>query len=99
MADRDHRRFAHRLLTDDIVVLQNNAYRIGTMSPALVLVGRVATLAVVATAVAAARRRSTRSATNAPVLEPRISASTAALIVFAPLLSPQFLLWLTLPAL
>jgi len=79
--------------------LQLDAFRIGHLDSRLVLAGRAVTLGVVA-ALAVGVRRSRRSrladaveGAAAPALV--VLGATAALIVTAPLLSPQFLLWLT----
>ncbi len=76
----------------DTTRFELNAYRIGTLDPLLVSVGRVVVVAVIV-ALAVRARRSTRE----PVLRAAavMLGATAALIVTAPLLSPQFLLWLT----
>lgn len=70
--------------------LEANAYRIGELNDAVVLAGRLLTLAVIAglgwlAHTSHAARRS----------ELMMLGSVAALLVTAPLLSPQFLLWLT----
>lgn len=72
------------LFTDRPVTLENNAYRIGAISGPAVLIGRL--LAVSAVGLAAWRRLD--SATTLLI-------GVSAMIVTAPLLSPQFLLWLT----
>ncbi len=80
--------------------LQLDAFRIGHLDSRLVLAGRVIALAVVA-ALAVGVRRSRRTAPTDPghraVAGPALVmlGATATLIVTAPLLSPQFLLWLT----
>ncbi len=74
-----------------------DAYRIGRLSDAVVMAGRVAAVAVIAVAVALGWRRSAGNETGGDELQTVgavMLASTAALIVSAPLLSPQFLLWL-----
>ncbi len=70
-----------------------DAYRIGSMNDGIVTAGRLVMLAVVATLVVMARRRTSADAAALVML-----ASTATLLLTAPLLSPQFLLWLTPPA-
>ena len=80
--------------------LQLDAFRIGHLDGRLVLAGRVVTLAVVA-ALAVGVRRSRRTVGSvasdgaADRLALVMLGATGALIVTAPLLSPQFLLWLT----
>ena len=79
------------LFTDSVPELQNNAYRIGNLSPWLVTSGRALTLLAVGFAIWRARRSPVRDGQAERIM----LASTAAMIVTAPLLSPQFLLWLT----
>ncbi|MEL7155702.1 MAG: hypothetical protein AAFN30_03780 [Actinomycetota bacterium] len=80
-------------------VLEQNAYRIGTLDERLVVAGRAVTVAVVvaATALALARRRGgpTTDDDETPVVALVMVAAVGALVVTSPLLSPQFLLWLT----
>lgn len=68
-----------------------DAYRIGTLNPLLVTAGRTAAVLII---VALAVRG--RGSTMDPVIRAAavMLGATAALIVTAPLLSPQFLLWL-----
>jgi hypothetical protein len=85
--------------------LQLNAYRIGTISQPVVVLGRAVTIAAVAALALLGHRalQKTAAAPAAPaaeeitttVLALVMTGGTAALIVTAPLLSPQFLLWLT----
>lgn len=83
--------------------LQLDAFRIGHMDSRLVLAGRVVTLAVVAALALGVRRNGAGrpagvvagSARSGPDVGLVMLGATAALIVTAPLLSPQFLLWLT----
>lgn len=102
--------------------LQFNAYRIGTLSTAVVRVGQALTLAVIAALVLGARRAITAGTTRAVdgdrapgevsegvegsedhdgsaielwVVAVVMVGAVSALLVTAPLLSPQFLLWLT----
>ncbi len=75
------------------VRLELNAYRVGTLSPALVTLGRALAVAALSALVLRARRADGRSPLQA--LAAVMLGATAALIVTAPLLSPQFLLWLT----
>jgi hypothetical protein len=84
--------------------LEFNAFRIGTLRPWLVTTGRVVAVAVIAALalVATARRRSAGPGRHRdPSLETTtvvglvMLGATAALIATAPLLSPQFLIWLT----
>lgn len=79
------------LFTDAVPELQNNAYRIGTLSSGLVVGGRVLALGAIALALWRAHRRPLADGQAERIL----LAGTAAMIVTAPLLSPQFLLWLT----
>ena len=78
------------LLGDGQQRFEADAYRIGTLDDGLVLAGRVVTGLVVLGLCVLAHRTSAESAAPLAML-----GSTAALIVTAPLLSPQFLLWLT----
>ncbi|MEM8924887.1 MAG: hypothetical protein AAGD35_15390 [Actinomycetota bacterium] len=95
------------LVTDDEATLQQNAYRIGGLDERLVLAGRVLTV-VVAVAAAGFAIRNRRRAGTAPDLAPTVgapgdtatvalvlTAAVGALLLTSPLLSPQFLLWLT----
>ncbi len=76
----------------DTVRFELNAYRIGTLNPFLVSVGRVVAVAVIVALAVRARRSTREPALRAAAV---MLGATAALIVTAPLLSPQFLLWLT----
>lgn len=92
------------LVGDSEAERQLDAYRIGELSPGVVAAGRAATALVVGTAVVLGRRRtgarSDPAATTGPpaadidTVAAVLLAGIAALIVTAPLLSPQFLLWL-----
>ena len=99
------------LATSDPARLELNAFRIGTLNQPLVTAGRGLALVVMATLVVTAagvsRRpragHSTGTATTDATIEIGdierfgfvMLGSVAALLVTAPLLSPQFLLWLT----
>lgn len=79
--------------------LQLDAFRIGHLDSRLVLAGRVITVAVVAALAVGVRRtrRSPPGSSDGMAGETALImlGATAALIVTAPLVSPQFLLWLT----
>ena len=75
------------------VRLELNAFRIGTLVPWMVTAGRL--LAVMAIAALTWRARRTVGRHPAAVLGTVMTGGVAALIVTSPLLSPQFLLWLT----
>ena len=75
------------------VRLELNAYRVGTLVPWMVTAGRL--LAVAAIGALAWRARRTADHEALPALGAVMLGSVAALIVTSPLLSPQFLLWLT----
>ncbi len=75
--------------------LQLDAFRIGHLDPRLVLAGRVITVGVTAALAAGMRRGRWAAAPQAARWGLVMLGATAALIVTAPLLSPQFLLWLT----
>ncbi|MEZ5409670.1 MAG: hypothetical protein R2761_16700 [Acidimicrobiales bacterium] len=83
--------------------LQLDAFRIGHLDPRVVLAGRVLTLGVVAILAVGVRRHRVGRGADASEAGPGGPAglalvmlgATAALVVTAPLLSPQFLLWLT----
>ncbi len=78
------------LVTDHSSALEFNAYRIGNMNPAVVQLGRmVALMAMLGLAWLGYRSRAQQRFALV------ILGSVAALIVSAPLFSPQFLLWLT----
>ena len=91
------------LLADVEPMLQLNAYRIGTLSRSLVMVGQIITIAVVGglgllgwrRTTAASRSTTTDDEETLTVVAVIMLGATAALIVTAPLLSPQFLMWLT----
>lgn len=72
--------------------LEADAFRIGQLDDGIVLVGRLVVLGLIAVATVLARR-SNRPAPERVALVMLVS--VAGLIVTAPLLSPQFLLWLT----
>lgn len=81
--------------------LELNAYRIGTLRPGLVTAGRVLAMAAMVVLAAAGRRRtgvrSRRDGTGGddrPTFALTTLGAVAALVVTAPLLSPQFLVWL-----
>lgn len=78
------------LLGDSGVRYEANAYRIGALNDTLVLLGRFG--AVVATLWLSWLASQSTNEQRIPLA---MLGSTAALIVTAPLLSPQFLLWLT----
>jgi hypothetical protein len=78
--------------------LQLNAYRIGTLNQPAVLAGRALTVGTVAALAALAFRRGRGAGggtSDSLALGLVMAGGTASLIVTAPLLSPQFLLWLT----
>ena len=75
------------------VRLELNAFRIGTLIPWLVTVGRA--VAVAAMAALAWRARRVASGPDLSVIAAVMLGCVAALVVTSPLLSPQFLLWLT----
>ncbi|MFV0257997.1 MAG: hypothetical protein ACK5PP_06075 [Acidimicrobiales bacterium] len=88
------------LTTDATPTRQLDAFRIGTLDPRLVLLGRLATLAAVAGLVMLGRRGTGGTgpagrARDELVVGAVTLGATAAMVVTAPLLSPQFLLWLT----
>ncbi|MDA3038407.1 MAG: hypothetical protein O3C27_02555 [Actinomycetota bacterium] len=72
-----------------------DAYRIGTLDDDLVLAGRVMTLLIVVGLGVLVHRRSRTPGMAASAAPLAMLGSTAALVLTAPLLSPQFLLWLT----
>ena len=90
------------LLGDEAPRLELNAFRIGHLSPAVVTIGRALAVGTILALVSTARRRN-RPATSAESavwtdrdrLALTMLGATAALIATAPLLSPQFLIWLT----
>lgn len=71
--------------------LEADAFRIGELNATVVFAGRVLTVAVVAAATVLARRSNRQPSERVAVV---MLVAVAALIVTAPLLSPQFLLWL-----
>ena len=75
--------------------LELNAFRIGTISEPLVLGGRVLTLGAMAALAMVAARRGTGAHSPVRRFALVMLGSVAALLATAPLLSPQFLLWLT----
>lgn len=75
------------------VRLELNAFRIGTLIPWAVTVGRA--VAVAAMAALAWRARRVANGPDLPVVAAVTLGCVAALIITSPLLSPQFLLWLT----
>jgi hypothetical protein len=93
------------LTSDSEPEKQLNAFRIGQLDRAVVTAGRMVTLAVVIALgwLVARARQTTRAATGAAptaaveleLLALFMLGSVAALLVTAPLLSPQFLLWLS----
>ncbi len=83
------------LFTDAEQRFEFDVYRIGTLSDSIVLAGRVATLAVTSAMAHRLWRRHADGDEAVHDIAVAMLASTAALIVTAPLLSPQFLLWLT----
>lgn len=93
------------LVTSDPAQLELNAFRIGTLNQALVTAGRALAVGVMVALVAVAggvghRSGTARSASGVgfDVIERFglvMLGSVAALVATAPLLSPQFLLWLT----
>ncbi len=80
------------LVSDDPPRLEANAYRIGTLDTRLVLAGRIGFLAILLALAWLAGRCIPARRGQAAVL--MMLGSLAALLVTAPLLSPQFLLWL-----
>lgn len=80
------------LFTSEAPRLEADAFRIGEINDTVVLIGRLVAIGTI-TAAAALARRSNRQAAERLALVMLIS--VAALIVTAPLFSPQFLLWLT----
>ncbi len=83
------------LLGDGPSRFEADAYRIGTLNERLVLAGRVVTMLVVVGLGLLAHRMRRTPANGESAASLAMLGSTAALIVTAPLLSPQFLLWLT----
>jgi len=84
------------ILGDDVVRLELNAYRIGELNPWFSGVGRLVAVLVIVAATRAGRRATARAALDTPAaLGLVMTASVSILLVTSPLLSPQFLLWLT----
>jgi hypothetical protein len=82
------------LTTDAQPERQLNAFRIGELNQTLVTAGRVLTVVIVIGLGWLVQRRG-RSRPDLELLALFMLGSVAALLVTAPLLSPQFLLWLT----
>lgn len=80
------------LFTSEEPRFEADAYRIGELSSAVVTVGRALTILVVIAAAVLAQRSNRQPDERLALV---MTVSLAALIVTAPLLSPQFLLWLT----
>ena len=72
--------------------LEADAFRIGELDNTMVLIGRIAVLGLVAAATVLAQRSNRQPAERLALV---MLVSVAGLIITAPLLSPQFLLWLT----
>lgn len=72
--------------------LEANAFRIGELNDAAVLAGRTLVFALVAGAAVLARRSSRQVSERLALV---MLVAVSALVITAPLLSPQFLLWLT----
>lgn len=86
------------LFGGDEARLEFNAYRIGTLRPTLVTIGRGLALVMMAALALTANRTGTpqRAGHDRPSTVGLVMlGATAALIATAPLLSPQFLIWLT----
>ncbi len=83
------------LLTGAEQRFELNAYRIGTIDRGLVTAGRVLAVGLVAALVVSARTIPAGARPATVRLGLVMLGSTAALLATAPLLSPQFLLWLT----
>lgn len=83
------------LFGDEPPRLELNAFRIGTISEPLVLGGRVLALGAMAVLAMVAARRGTGAHSPIRRFALVMLGSVAALLATAPLLSPQFLLWLT----
>ncbi len=81
------------LLGDESPRLEADAYRIGDLEPAVVLAGRLITVAVSLGLIRFASRCRSEDHDEATAL--MTLGSLAVLLVTAPLLSPQFLLWLS----
>lgn len=80
------------LVGSDEARLEADAFRTGTLNDTMVLVGRLVAVAATATAAVLAARSNSRASDRLALV---MLGSTTALIVTAPLLSPQFMLWLT----
>ncbi len=83
----------HALEPDEGVRLELNAYRIGTLVPWLITLGRM--LAVAAIVALAVRARRMVHVPQPATIGAVMLGGVSALVVTAPLLSPQFMLWLT----
>ncbi len=79
------------LVTGEEARLEQNAYRIGTVSPLVSTVGRLVFAAVTLVLIALRLRTGSNRSCDAAMAVALI----ATLLTTAPLLSPQFLLWLT----
>ncbi len=82
------------LFGDEPTRLEADAYRIGRLDDTVVLVGRLLTVAITVAAVVLARRRRVTSE-PADVAALVMLAAVTTLVVTAPLVSPQFILWMT----
>ena len=87
------------LFGGDRARLELNAYRIGTLRPGLVAAGRVVAVMTMAVLALAGYRRvrsdhGPGAETERTVFALAVLGAVAALVVTAPLLSPQFLVWL-----
>lgn len=80
------------LFSSETPRLEADAFRIGDLNDTVVFIGRLIVLAVIAGATVLARRSNRQPSERLALV---MLVSVAALIVTAPLLSPQFLLWLT----
>ncbi len=83
------------LTTGDAARLELNAYRIGTVRPAVVTVGRALAVGAMLALAVAGRRSIGRGADPVSTVGLTALGATAALLATAPLLSPQFLVWTT----
>ena len=83
------------LFSDDEARLELNAFRIGAISDGLVLFGRILAVAVMVGLGAVSARGANESSSPTRRLALVMIGAVSALLVTAPLLSPQFLLWLT----
>lgn len=80
------------LFTDEAARKEADAYRIGTLEPWVVTLGRLATMVTVVALVVRARVCDRPASERVAIV---MVGALAGLLVTAPLLSPQFLLWLT----